>query len=158
MSRSRDPHWCQHGNRFQYTKALGTSVGEDGRLKKAAVPISPASPEQRAKVRGALSIISAEGPCHPAHILDRRYGGCDSADCVIPLTPREHRDYEENRLDILGALIAGGFWVELGHVITEHEVGPLRLVELTTGEEHHPQRVLDLKQARIVELEAAVRP
>lgn len=124
--------------------------------------ISPASEAQREKVRGALSIISAEGPCQPTHIWDRRLGGCDDELCVIPLTAREHRDYEEKRLDILGALVAGGYHAELAHVIEAHRVSPTVLVERLTGEPYGPTaglvRELELAHARIVELEASIAP
>lgn len=156
MSRSREPHFCPHQNRYQYTKGLGVTRAPDGKLQRATPQISPASDAQREKVRGAISIISAEGPCHPAHILDRRYGGCDDPLCVIPLTPFEHRDYEENRLDVLPALIAGGYYAELAHVIGAHEIGPLRLVELTTGVTHIPESEVDRLRSRVVELEGHI--
>lgn len=123
--------------------------------------ISPASDAQREKVRGALSIISGKGPCDPAHIWDRRLGGCDDPLCVVPLTRFEHRDYEENRLDILPALIAGGYFAELGHVVTVHEVSPMRLLERTTGETYvtaaAADEALQQLQGRVAELEAGVR-
>jgi hypothetical protein len=157
MSRSHEPHFCKtHKLQLRYSKALGTKAGSAG----SRGPISEASPTQRAKVKGEVSIISAEGPCDPAHLWDRRLGGCDSADCVVPLTRREHRDFEEKRLDLLPALVAGGFWAEMAHVLTEHKVSPTVLVERLTGEPYGPTanlvRELDLQQARVVELESGI--
>lgn len=112
--------------------------------------ISPASPGQRMKVDGVASIISAKGPCDPAHLWPRSKGGCDSADCVVPLTRSEHRAFDDGKLDLLPALIAGGFWVELGHMLTEHQVSPTRMLERLTGQRFGPIGPLE---ARVVELE-----
>jgi hypothetical protein len=157
MSRSKETHLCRaHGNRLKYTKALGTKPGSAGNRG----PISEASDAQRAKVRGELSIISAKGPCDPAHLWDRRLGGCDDELCVVPLTRREHRDFEEKRLDILSALIAGGYFAELGHVLAVHRPSPTVLVERLTGEPYGPTaglvRELEAAQGRIAELEAHI--
>lgn len=154
MSRSREPHFCRHDNRLVYTKGLGTK-GADGshsptNLNRA---ISEASPAQRAKVKDALSIVSAQGPCDPAHVTPRSAGGCDHPDCVVPLTRREHRDYDDGKLDILGVLIAGGFWVELGHAVVAHQTPPTILVERLTGEPYGPTNHL---HRRIADLESAV--
>jgi hypothetical protein len=116
-------------------------------------PISPASEEQRAKVKNALSIVSAKGPCDPAHLWPRSKGGCDSADCVVPLLRTEHRAYDDGRLDLLPALVAGGFWVELGHIVVEHQISPTRLVEQLTGERYGATGPLI---ARVTELESAL--
>jgi hypothetical protein len=103
-------------------------------------PISEASPEQRAKTAGAVSIISATGPCDPAHLWPRGLGGCDSADCVVPLTREEHRAFDDGRLDLLPHLIAQGCWVELAHAVLAHQVDPIALVHRTTGERYVPER------------------
>jgi hypothetical protein len=160
MSRSRDPHWCEHGNRFQYTKALGTKVGADGKLTQRTDAISEASPAQREKVAGALSIISATGPCDPAHLWDRRLSGCDDPLCVVPLTRLEHRDFEEKRLDVLPALIAGGYFAEIAHVIVDHHVSPTVLVERLTGEPYGATaglvREIEVLTGRVAELEQVI--
>lgn len=157
MSRSKERHECEHGNLLVYTKALGS--GPNGSSSSAS--ISPASEAQRSKVRGAVSIISAKGPCDPAHLWDRRLGGCDDPLCVVPLTRLEHRDFEEKRLDILPALIAGGYFAEMAHVIVAHEVSPKRLLERLTGLDDYRSLVdfaveLDARDGRIAELEAAI--
>lgn len=112
--------------------------------------ISPASEEQRAKVEGALSIVSGKTPCDPTHLWDRRLGGCDDPLCVAPTTRFEHREYEEKRLDILPALVAGGYFAEMGHVIAEHHVSPTVLVERLAGQKYGPLKPLE---DRIAELE-----
>lgn len=125
-----------------------------GRGGPASAAISPASEAQRAKVKDQLSIISAKAPCDPMHIWDRRLGGCDDALCVVPATRFEHRDYEEKRLDILPALIAGGYFAEMAHVVEVHEVSPTRLVERLTGQTYGP---VDYLTERILELETGAQ-
>lgn len=121
--------------------------------RNARKAISPASSEQRAKVDGAVSIISAQSPCDPAHLWPRSKGGCDSADCIVPLTRWEHRAFDDGKLDLLPALIAGGFWAELGHMLTEHQVSPTRMLERLTGQRFGPIGPLE---ARVVELEREI--
>lgn len=107
-------------------------------LKKTATKtkrraISPASPEQRAKVREQVSIVSGESPCDPCHVWPRGMGGCDHPDCVIPLTRSEHQAFDEGRLDVLPFLVAHGMWAELAHPISEHRVDPVSLLQRLTG-------------------------
>jgi hypothetical protein len=122
------------------TTELGsTGTGSNSRPRQLERrPISPASPEQRAKVRGAVSIVSAEGPCDPAHLWPRGMGGCDHPDCVIPLTRAEHRDFDLGFLDLLPHLIAQGCWVELAHAVLAHHVDPIALLHRTTGDRYIP--------------------
>lgn len=66
-----------------------------------------ASKAQRAKVRFSLCIACGIGPgCDPAHVIPRSLGGCDSADCVVPLCRTCHQDYDTGKLDLLPALEA----------------------------------------------------
>jgi hypothetical protein len=129
-------------------------------LKQTATGFT-AAPAQRAKVKDAISIISGEGPCDPVHIWDRRLGGCDDPLCVFPATRFEHREYEEKRLDILPALVAGGYFAEMAHVIEAHDVSPKRLLERLTGrDDYRPisdfSHELEALQGRIVELESRI--
>jgi hypothetical protein len=101
-------------------------------------PVSAASPQQRAKIRESVSIVSAEGPCDGAHLVSRAQGGCDHPDCVIPLTRAEHRAFDLGELDILPYLIAQNCWVELAHAVLEHHYDPISLVERCTGERWSP--------------------
>jgi len=101
--------------------------------------ISEASKAQRAKVREALSVVSSQPGCDPAHLWPRGRGGCDSPDCVVPLTRREHEAFDRGELDLLPSLIARGYWREMAHPIEAHQVSPVRLVERLTGGAGHGQ-------------------
>lgn len=101
--------------------------------------ISPASPAQRAKVRNAVSIVSGQGPCDPAHVWSRGMGGCDHADCVVPLTRAEHRAYDLGELDLLPFLVRGrGVAPEVQHALEHTDL--ISLLERLTGERWAPQR------------------
>jgi hypothetical protein len=99
---------------------------------------TPASREQRLKVAGRGSIVSGAGPCDPAHLTARAWGGCDDPLCVIPLTRAEHRAFDAGELDILGDLIDHGLWAELAHAIEAHHIDPISLVHRCTGERYVP--------------------
>jgi hypothetical protein len=90
-------------------------------------PISPASAEQRAKVRGVACRNCGAHGVHPAHVVDRSIGGCDDPLCVLPLCPGCHRAYDEYRLDILPLLD----WVEQGHAAGH--IGLVGAIERTTN-------------------------
>jgi hypothetical protein len=78
-----------------------------GRKPTRRRPVSEASPEQRGKVRAALVCVgcaTAVAKFDPAHLVDRSLGGCDHADCVVPLCRTCHRAYDEHGLDLLPAL------------------------------------------------------
>jgi hypothetical protein len=102
--------------------------------------ISPASKAQREKVRDRVSIVSAQGPCDPCHLVSRAQGGCSHPDCVIPLTRAEHGAFDDGRLDILPFLIAHGCWVELGHAVLVHHYDPVSLAERCTGDRYVPEK------------------
>lgn len=105
-------------------------------MKRAA--ISPASPEQRAKVREALSIVSGLEGCDPAHLLPRSLGGCDDALCVVPLLRAEHRAYDTGELDLLPYLLKAGCYAEIAHCIEAHHISPLPLLERLTADKWAP--------------------
>lgn len=116
-------------------------------LKRTSKPakrrtISPASPEQRVKVRDAVSIVSAQGPCDPAHLWPRGRGGCDHADCVVPLTREEHRAFDAGELDLLPYLqtYPVGMRPEVAHALTHCDL--LALVHRLSGEHYAPERRL----------------
>src|SRR5262245_34760278 len=110
--------------------ARGSTFASRGTgLRRTSTPkprraISEASPAQRAKVANAVSIVSSQGPCDPAHLWPRGRGGCDHPDCVVPLTREEHAAFDEGRLDLLPYLIdpTRGAWEELAHMIEVHQV------------------------------------
>lgn len=86
--------------------------------------ISPASFDQRRKVRplACLNCGAERGErvtVDAAHVIPRSLGGCDSADCVVPLCRRAdgsgcHREYDEGRLELLPLLT----WSEQAHAVS----------------------------------------
>jgi len=106
-----------------------------------------ASREQREKIRGLVSIVSAQGPCHPAHLWPQGKGGCAHPDCVVPLTPFEHFLFDDGKLDVLPALIERGCWVELGHMVLVHQVDPQAMIHRLTGERYEPESQVRVRAA-----------
>ncbi len=104
-------------------------------------PVSPASTAQREKVRDALCLITGQRGCDPAHVIPRSQGGCDSPDCVIPLSRQAHRAFDSGDLDVLPAMIAAGMVAEMAHAL-EHAGSPLTLLERLTGERWVPRNDL----------------
>jgi hypothetical protein len=100
--------------------------------------VSPASPDQRAKVKDAPSIVSGQGPCDPAHLVPRSLGGCDDPLCVIPLTRTEHRLYDRGELDLSPFLIREGCIREVQHGLVHTDGSLLRLIRIVTGKRHIP--------------------
>jgi len=100
----------------------------------------PASPAQRAKVRGAGSIIDDDGPCDPAHLVPRSLGGCNDSRCVVPLTRQQHRDFDEGTLDLAPFLIRAGCIREVQHALVHTDGSLLRLIHIVTGKRHVPEQ------------------
>lgn len=98
-------------------------------------PVSPASTAQRAKVREALSIVSGQPGCDPAHLWPRSLGGCDDPLCVVPLTRAEHDAYDNGDLDLTPHLIREGCVAELQHALTHTHGSLLRLLERVSGQQ-----------------------
>ncbi len=66
---------------------------------------APASPVQRAKVAGLRCLVcGAATHVDPAHLVPRSLGGCDAADCVVPLCRTHHRAYDHGGLDLVAHL------------------------------------------------------
>ena len=71
----------------------------------ARTSASPASAIQRAKVARLRCLVC--GPAtriDPAHLVPRSLGGCDEADCVVPLCRTHHRAYDQGGLDLVAHL------------------------------------------------------
>jgi hypothetical protein len=104
--------------------------------------ISPASKEQRDKVRDRCCLgcgrDRTQAKIDPAHLWPRGMGGCDDADCVVPLCRQCHRLFDDHKLDLLPFLIAAGYWTELAHPTGAHEVSPTILLERLTGQRYMP--------------------
>jgi hypothetical protein len=94
-------------------------------------PLVPASPAQRAKVADLRCVVCERTPVDPAHVVPRRAGGCDHADCVVPLCRTHHRLYDHAQL-ALGVHVAGEWRHELAHALTH--VSPARLGRALRGE------------------------
>lgn len=102
-----------------------------------------ASSEQKAKVAQQGCRIPtpdwAEGfddagiVIDPAHVTPRPHGGCDHEDCVIGLSRRFHRLYDEGELDILPYLTLA----EQAHAVSH--LGILGALKRTTGENYQPE-------------------
>jgi len=90
-------------------------------------PVSPASPAQRATVKGQPCLVCDGGSCQPAHVIPRSQGGCDDPLCVVALCPRDHRAYDEGRLDVLPYLSLAVQAHAAGHV------GLVRALRRTTN-------------------------
>lgn len=79
-------------------------------------PVSPASPEQRARAKGAVCVNCGGSPCDPAHLTSRAQGGCDHPDCVIALCRGCHRRFDEGDLDLEAVLALPEFAAERSHM------------------------------------------
>ena len=89
----------------------------------ARTSASPASAIQRAKVAGLRCLVcGAATRIDPAHLVPRSLGGCDEADCVVPLCRTHHRAYDQGGLDLVAHLEPG--WRREA----AHAVGHLGLV------------------------------
>jgi hypothetical protein len=80
-------------------------------------PRVAASPEQRLKVAGLPCLVCGRRPVDPAHLVPRRLGGCDSADCVVALCRTHHRLFDTGRL-ALAAWLVEEHEHELRHALT----------------------------------------
>lgn len=82
-----------------------------------STPLVPASGTQREKVAKLSCVVCERAPVDPAHLVPRSAGGCDDADCVIPLCRTHHRLYDHAQL-ALGVHLAGKWKRELAHALT----------------------------------------
>jgi hypothetical protein len=124
--------------------ARGTGLRRDTPNTREAVrrnarrQVSPASAAQRAKVRHKACIrCDADGPCHPAHLIDRSLGGDDDPRAVVPLCPACHRDYDEGRCSLLEHL-EPDYRAELAYAV--ELVGLLAALRRITNERYVPER------------------
>jgi hypothetical protein len=97
-------------------------------LRRSA--LSPASPAQRAEVAGRECLVCGRRPVDPAHLVPRSLGGCDDADCVVPLCRTHHRRYDRGQLDLLPHL-EPRYRAELSHGLLH--LGLFRLLRRVTG-------------------------
>lgn len=109
----------------------------DSPAKPKRRPVSPASEEQRAKVRFAPCVHCAIEGCHPAHVIDRSLGGDNDPRAVVPLCPACHRAYDDGRISILEDL-EPHFRVELAYAV--HLVGLVAALNRVTNDHYVPTR------------------
>jgi hypothetical protein len=154
------PTICEeHGSRYIYAKALGSngrrslrSVSEKNQEKVRQQRSTlkegrgfAVAPVQRAKVRDLPCVLCGldrhEAQIDPAHLYPRSRAACEHPEGVIPLCREHHDAYDDpNRsLDLLPALLAHGYRVELAHAFLEHGAGWIELLDLVTGESYEPR-------------------
>jgi hypothetical protein len=156
------PWWSVPGEEKSKWRRAARAEKDRGSKIRSRSGFTPASREQREATRGRGSILSGEGPCDPCHVTPRDQGGCDDELCTINLTRPEHRVFDNNhlageeKLDVLGAMIAHGLWDEMAHAIQVHHVDPLSLVRRLTGERHVPESLVLAARERVAELEAVL--
>lgn len=78
--------------------------------------MSPASKEQRKKVAGRLCVECGAAGCDPAHLTARAQGGCECAECVIPLCRFCHRKFDTGFLDLEPIIALPEFAIERAHM------------------------------------------
>lgn len=144
MSKSREPHFCEHANLYEYVKQLGSEP-------KKAKPRKPlkqgqglsASPEQRRKVKELACIVCGrdrfEVKITAMHVYPRRFATCSCADGVVPGCAECHDLYEAKKLDLLPKLTGNGYRKELVHAIVEHDAPPIHVLEIVTGVNWEPK-------------------
>jgi hypothetical protein len=91
----------------------------------------PASDAQREKVSGVACIVCERTPVDPAHLVPRRLGGCDHADCVVALCRSHHRQYDHGQLS-LAPYVLGICQRELRHA-EQHVSAAVLAKGLTAG-------------------------
>jgi hypothetical protein len=82
-----------------------------------ATPRIAASAGQRRKVRSLGCLVCGRTPADPAHIVPRRFGGCDSPDCVVALCRTHHRMFDTGGL-ALPPYLGPEVGRELRHALT----------------------------------------
>jgi hypothetical protein len=78
--------------------------------------ISPATVEQRDKVRAAQCVNCGGLGCDPAHLVSRAQGGCDSPHCVVALCRNCHRAFDLGGVDLEPVIALPEFSVERAHM------------------------------------------
>lgn len=93
--------------------ARGRVSSAANRKRKA---VSPASAEQRERVRDRCCVNCGMPGCDPAHLCPRSLGGCDDALCVIPLCRNCHRAFDHGAVDLEPVIALRQFSEERAHM------------------------------------------
>lgn len=104
---------------------------------------TPASTEQRAKVKGQPCIVLKEddpcsGPVQPAHVIDRSLGGDDHEACVVPLCEKHHDAYDNARTLSILEFMEPRYREEIQYAVGL--LGLVRALERLTNERWSPDR------------------
>jgi hypothetical protein len=75
--------------------------------------ISPASPAQRAKIKGKECVVCSAPATTPMHLWPRGNGGCDPL-CVLPACWACHRAYDTKKLNLLAHIVTH-YRAEIAH-------------------------------------------
>jgi hypothetical protein len=161
MGKRRERFCEKHGNLFESEKVIDGRTGSGTPRRRSSLKRTKgfaASPTQRDKVKGLVCLgcgkeASEDGSLviDPAHLWPRGKGGCDKADCVIPLCRFVydgsgcHQLLDEGKLDLLDRLEERDFHdayaKELAHPIAEHGVSLVALVRRLTGSDWEFRKV-----------------
>jgi hypothetical protein len=124
---------CRHRNLFEKP---GASIRRNPYLKRSKTFAASKVQQEKVKLLPCAH-CGTEGdqfnPIDPAHLWPRSKGGCNHPNCVIPLCRSCHRIYDPSGgLELLPALVSKGYFAELAHPISAHEVSPNELVRHLT--------------------------
>jgi hypothetical protein len=110
-------------------QAADSTAARDASAPKPREPGRPRPSGVRSRAAGHVSVCGRR-PADPAHVVPRSLGGCDDADCVVPLCRRCHRAHDRGELDLLPYL-EPGYRVELADAL--RHVSLLALLRQVTG-------------------------
>jgi hypothetical protein len=97
--------------------------------------ISPASKEQREKVKTQVCVVCQSEHVDPAHLIDRSLGGDDDPRAVVALCRRCHDAYDNNALSLVEYL-EPYYREEVAYAVLT--VGIVRALERLTNERWSP--------------------
>lgn len=156
MSKAHQPHYCDHGELFVYTKVLGRSPDllEDAKRRASRADrrsatltqgrgFAASSAQQKKVKRLPCTVCGCDGfetKVDPAHVYPRRLASCECAEGVVPLCRECHSRYDDplQHLDLLPALVNRGYRAELVHAVVAHDVPIRELLEQVTGVKWEP--------------------
>lgn len=147
-----------HGSLYESEAVIEARKAKPRRALQRSASGFSASAAQRKKVKGLACVgcgreATEDGSVviDPAHLWPKGKGGCDKADCVIPLCrfiydgSGCHQLLDTGKLDLLSRLEERGFHEayakEIAHPIAEHGVPLVALVRRLTGSDWEFRRV-----------------